>query len=155
MTAAALAQLTNARRFGEWWRLQTICHGGDGLNLSFRDGDNGGIVFCCHSQHCDYSAIKAAIERRYGIRLDKPTNPSDRARLRREREQREAGEAVARRQMAAVGATADALRQLTAALAERLSASELGLLLLADAEADALAAEYHAALDALHELEAA
>jgi len=88
--------------------------------------------------------------------LGEPAPPADRQRLRAEREQREAAEAVQRQQADSLATAGDAQHDRAGRIAQRLAAIEFASAAPAyPGEAEALGRDYHAALDAAHELEAA
>jgi len=43
------------------YRSQCPAHDGKDLNLAFKLGDNGKVVFTCHSHHCTYEAIMESL----------------------------------------------------------------------------------------------
>src|SRR6185312_8278434 len=51
---------TNARRSGEGWVAKCPAHDDTNPSLSFREADNGKILFKCHAS-CSYEAIVSAL----------------------------------------------------------------------------------------------
>ena len=52
------------QRSGESWRVPCPAHGGDGPNLSLRNGDGGRLLTFCHSRGCSFKDIIAALRDR-------------------------------------------------------------------------------------------
>ena len=52
------------KRSGESWRVPCPAHGGDGPNLSIRNGDGGRLLTFCHSRGCSFKDIIAALRER-------------------------------------------------------------------------------------------
>ena len=52
------------KRSGESWRVPCPAHGGDGPNLSLRNGDGGRLLTYCHSRGCSFKDIIAALRER-------------------------------------------------------------------------------------------
>ena len=52
------------KRSGESWRVPCPAHGGDGPNLSLRNGDGGHLLTYCHSRGCTFKEIIAALRKR-------------------------------------------------------------------------------------------
>ena len=67
LSAEALAKRIDpdAIRSGDEYRARSICHGGDGRNLTFRDGVNG-VLATCRSHGCNFSDIAAAVRGHVG-----------------------------------------------------------------------------------------
>ncbi|MCL2745127.1 MAG: hypothetical protein FWE67_14885, partial [Planctomycetaceae bacterium] len=49
------------KRSGDSHRSQCPAHGGADFNLAFTEGENGQVLFTCHSHHCSYEAIMNAL----------------------------------------------------------------------------------------------
>ena len=57
--------LTNKpKRSGESWRVPCPAHGGDGPNLSLRNGNGGRLLTYCHSRGCSFKDIITALRER-------------------------------------------------------------------------------------------
>ena len=52
------------KRSGESWRVPCPAHGGEGPNLSLRNGDGGRLLTYCHSKGCSFKDIIAALRER-------------------------------------------------------------------------------------------
>ena len=52
------------KRSGESWRVPCPAHGGDGPNLSLRNGNGGRLLTYCHSRGCSFKDIIAALRER-------------------------------------------------------------------------------------------
>ena len=52
------------KRSGDSWRVPCPAHGGDGPNLSLRNGDGGRLLTFCHSRGCSFKDIIAALRDR-------------------------------------------------------------------------------------------
>ncbi len=57
------------KKSGGIYRSQCPAHDGKDLNLAFTLGDNGRVMFTCHSHHCTYEEIMAALG------IEKEENP--------------------------------------------------------------------------------
>ena len=52
------------KRSGDSWRVPCPAHGGEGPNLSLRNGDGGRLLTYCHSKGCSFKDIIAALRER-------------------------------------------------------------------------------------------
>lgn len=151
MNAAALAEHLRARPTGTCrWRAICPAHADRTPSLSIREGNDGRVLIHCWAG-CATDAVLAAAGLTWADIFGAPTTQAYRARLRREREQREAAAAAEHKQRLAHMAL---LRSADAAL-DRF-AEQLARVLWAGApgDADDLAAQYHRLLRATWEREA-
>ena len=60
--AESISHILNGRRSGKGYRMQSVCHGGDGKNLYLADSPDGKLIATCFSHQCDYKTIMQALE---------------------------------------------------------------------------------------------
>jgi len=156
MTAPALADRLGARPAGHGrWQARCPAHDDRTPSLAIAEGDGGRVLVHCRAG-CPTAAVLTAAGLTWSDISGTPTSPADRARLRAERERRDAAEVDGRRRADGLAAAAGAVLDRAARLVARLAAIEFaGAAPSYAGEADALAADYHAALDRLRALEAA
>lgn len=153
MTAPEVAARLGARPTGPGrWQARCPAHEDHRPSLAIREGAGGRTLVRCWGG-CSTAAVLGAAGLTWRDVCGAPAaTPADRARLRGEREQRHHAATAARRRDTA---RIDALRECDGALdalAARLAAvTWCG----APGDSDALAAQYHAAIGAVRDLEVA
>ncbi len=60
--AESISYALNGKRSGKGFRVPTVCHGGDGLNLQLSDMPDGKLLATCFSQGCSYKEIMESLE---------------------------------------------------------------------------------------------
>lgn len=152
MTAAELAARVQARPAGSGrWLARCPAHNDHTPSLSIREGDDGRVLLLCRTG-CRTEAVLSALGLTWRDVCGTQATPADRARMARERAERERAEAAERRRHAALAdllrRSDDAMNALAAQVAAALFAGELG-------DADLLADRYHGLLSVVRDAEAA
>ena len=60
--AQSISYALNGRKSGKGYRMQSVCHAGDGKNLYLADSPDGKLIASCFSHQCDYITIMQALE---------------------------------------------------------------------------------------------
>ena len=60
--AESISCTLNGQRSGKGYRMQSICHGGDGKNLYLADSPDGKLIATCFSHGCEYKTIMQTLE---------------------------------------------------------------------------------------------
>lgn len=154
MTTAEVARHLGARPTGPGkWQARCPAHDDHSPSLSIAEGREGFTLIHCWAG-CSTSAVLAALGLTWRDLGGTPAAPAERVRQRRAKVARIDAEAVARRRQADLSNTNRAVADRATALVSRLAALEWADKTPAyPGEADALNAEYHAAMGAAHDLE--
>lgn len=151
MTPAELAERLRARQSGAGWVGRCPAHPDRTPSLSFREGRDERVLPHCWAG-CATSDVLTAAKLSW---RDISASSENHGRLRRERDWQQVAEAAQRRHRESLAA-ADAIAARAATIVQRLAAIEFaGAAPAWPGEADALAADYHAALAAGRECEVA
>ena len=58
----SISQALKGKRSGKGFRVRSVCHGGDGLNLRISDAPDGKLKATCFSHGCSYKEIMESLE---------------------------------------------------------------------------------------------